>query len=386
MGSWIVSQLKRLLRYLPGAVCAVLALALGLSLALGAMTQREDQKVRIAMVGTVGDELLQLGLTALRSFDSTQFTLELVETQTEEEARQALARGELAAYMVVPENFLNDALNGTIHPIKLVTTAGSAGLVSIFKDEVSGVISDLLLHSQKGVYGMQQAMADHDIGNRGEQMTLLALKYAEFIIARDRLYRVHSLGAGDDLPLEDYLVCGLTVLLMTLCCLPFAPMVIRSDHAVARMLAGRGKPVWAQALLEFGVYCLGIVAMLAPAGLFAGRFAAFGLWQLLPVAVMVSAFSFMLYALAADLIGGVLLQFFLSTAMCFVAGCMYPVYFFPVAVQRLASFLPAGVARAHLAAAYTGGEGSALLLLGYSAVFCAVGVLARVRAVKEAKV
>ena len=73
-----------MLRYLPGAICAVLVLALGLSLALGAMTKTDNQRVRIAMVGTAGDEFLQMGLTALRSFDSTQFTLELLEAETEE--------------------------------------------------------------------------------------------------------------------------------------------------------------------------------------------------------------------------------------------------------------------------------------------------------------
>lgn len=385
MGSWFVSQLKRLLRYLPGALCALLVLALGLSLALGAMTQRDDQKVRIATVGTMGDEFLQMGLSALRSFDSTQFTLELVEAETEAAAREALTRGELAAYMVVPENFLNDAFNGIIHPIKLVTTAGSAGLVSIFKEEVSAVISDLLLHSQKGVYGMQQAMADNGIGGRGEQMTMLALKYAEYIIARDRVYRVLELGAGNGLPLSDYLVCGLTVVLLSLCCLPFAPMVIRRDHAVARMLESKGRPAWAQALLEFFVYCLGILAVTAAVSVAVKDIAAFGFIRLLPVAVTVAALSFMLYALANDLIGGVLLQFFLWLDMCFVSGCMYPVYFFPVAVQRLAAFLPTGMARAYLAGAYTG-EGGVLPLLGCSLVFCTVGVFARVVSAKEAKV
>ena len=385
MGSWFVSQLKRLLRYLPGAVCALLVLALGASLALSAMNRSSDQRVRIATVGTMGDEFLQMGLTALRSFDSTQFTLELVEAQTEEEARQALSRGELAAYMVVPENFLNDAFNGIIHPIRLVTAAGSAGLVSIFKEEVSAVISDLLLHSQKGVYGMQQAMADNDIGGRGEQMTMLALKYAEYIIARDRIYEVAELGAGNDLPLQDYLVCALTVTVLCLCCLPFAPMVIRRDHAVARMLAAKGRPAWAQALLEFFVYCLGVLTVAAFLGAAVGGIAAFGIVRLLPVAVTVAALSYLLYALSGDPIGGVLLQFFLWVAMCFVSGCIYPVYFFPVAVQRLAAFLPTGAARAWLAAAYTG-EGSLLPLLGYSLAFCAVGVLARVLAAKEAKV
>ena len=130
---------------------------------------------------------------------------------------------------------------------------------------------------------------------------------------------------------------------------------------------------------------MGVLAVTALVGVLLGQLAPLGFAQLLPVAVLVAAFSFMLYAVSADLIGGVLLQFFVTAAMCFVSGCVYPVYFFPVTVQRLAVWLPAGVARAHLASAYTG-EGKLSLILAYSAAFCAVGILARVRAAKEAKV
>ena len=93
----------------------------------------------------------------------------------------------------------------------------------------------------------------------------------------------------------------------------------------------------------------------------------------------------MLYTLSGDLVGGVLLQFFLGVAMCFVSGCLYPVYFFPESVQHLAQYLPAGLARSHLAG-YITGDGAVLPLLGWCAVFCAVGVASRVRAVKEARV
>ena len=84
----------------------------------------------------------------------------------------------------------------------------------------------------------------------------------------------------------------------------------------------------------------------------------------------------------------VLLQFFLSTALCFVSGCMYPVYFFPVSVQRVAAWLPAGLARSQLASCITGENDvqTLLLLLAYALVFSIVGISARVRAVKEARV
>ena len=397
MGSYFTIQLKRLLRYLPGAVCVVLVLVLALAVALSALVRadssaEENQKVRIAMVGTAEDSILQMGMVALRSFDSSQFALELVELDTEAEARDQLKRGLLAAYILIPDGFMEEALNGNIMPLTFVSTTGSSGLVTVFKEEVSKVLSGVLLDSQKGVYGMQKAMRDNDIGNRGEQMTWLAVRYAEYVLARDRVYRVDTLGIGNSLQLTQYLVCGLSVLLLHLCCLPFAPLMIRRDLSLARMLSAKGKGAAAQALADFAVYALGILVLAAltlAAGALVPGVELEGLallWQCLPVLLTVAAFSFMLYALSGDLIGGVLLQFFLSVAMCFVSGCLYPVYFFPESVQRLAQYLPAGLARSHLAAFITGDGGEVWFLLAYSAGFCAVGVRARVRAVKEARV
>jgi len=66
---------------------------------------------------------------------------------------------------------------------------------------------------------------------------------------------------------------------------------------------------------------------------------------------------------------------------------MYPVYFFPVAVQRFAAWLPTGAARSLLSQCFTGEESNALpLVLGYTLLFCALGLLVRVRRVKEARV
>ena len=101
--------------------------------------------------------------------------------------------------------------------------------------------------------------------------------------------------------------------------------------------------------------------------------------------LLVSAFSYMLYCLSTDLIGGILLQFFTALGLCFISGCLYPAYFFPPQVQTMAQLLPTGVARSLIAGAFTG-EGSpltVLLLTAYSAVFFLIGSLVTCRRVKE---
>jgi ABC-type uncharacterized transport system permease subunit len=110
--------------------------------------------------------------------------------------------------------------------------------------------------------------------------------------------------------------------------------------------------------------------------------------NLLPVTVMLSAMSFLLYTLASDLIGGVLLQFFVTAAMCFVSGCMYPVYFFPAPVQKMAAYLPTGIARSQLACAITGeaAGNTPWILLGLTALFLLTAAVVQKQRIKEASV
>jgi len=56
-----------------------------------------------------------------------------------------------------------------------------------------------------------------------------------------------------------------------------------------------------------------------------------------------------MYELVTNLISGILLQFFASVILCFISGCMYPISFFPQAVQKMSAFLPTGMARQQIA-------------------------------------
>ncbi len=395
MRKYFYLQCKQLLRFLPGALCVVLVLLLGLAGAFSMLVQRdadseESQKFQIGICGTAGDSLLQMGLAALETFDNTRFSIEILQME-EQEADAALRRGEIPAYVVIPEGFVEGAFQGKIMPLQFVSTVGAAGMVSVFKEEVTQVVSALVLDAQKGIFGMMDAFDGFDVAYDQGLVDGLSIKYVEFVLARDHVYRLRELGIADALSLAEYLLCGLSVLLLMLACLPFAPLMIRQDMSLNRMLAARGKPMLLQSLCELGAYTLCMFVMLLSLGAVVlvaalGFGTVVSLGQVLniilytvPVVLLVTSMSFLLYSLAGDLISGVLLQFFVTLAMCFISGCMYPVYFFPETVQKLARWLPAGIARDQLAG-YITEEGSAVTaacLLGYSAVFFLIGAAAR---------
>ena len=396
MGKYLQLQCKRMLRFLPGALFAAMVLMCSGLLAFQMLTQQnadreENQKFPFAVCGETEDRFLQMGLSALTSFDSSRFALEVVQME-EQGAARALAQGEISAYVVIPDGFMEAAFSGEILPIKFYTTTGAGGIVSMVKEELSKVISQLLISSQEGVYGMWDAMVDNGLRHKaGGQMDRLALVYVDYIFSRDRIYSLQELGIADALGLEGYLLCGLGVVFLLLVCLPFAAQVIPGDPALGRLLCSKEKPAWQQAVCDFLAYavtmfCLLLVLIVAAKLFLPDMFYITEvLPKMIPVLLFTAAFSFMLYSLSRDMISGVMLYFFVTVILCFVSGCLYPVYFFPAQVQQLAQWLPTGVARAQLAACITGStpEWTLPALLGYCLVFVTVGIGARVRHIQE---
>ena len=393
MDKYFLMQSKRLGKRLPGAILAAVVLLGSLLLVFRMMVQQdaaepENQKFQVAMVGDTDDPFLQMGLMAMTGFDSSRFSLEIVQMETEQ-AKQSLARGEIAAYVVIPENFVDEAFMGNILPLKFVSTIGSSGLVSLFKEEITDIISGILVSAQKGVFGMESAVEDHQL-ELGKNMDIMSIRYAEYVFVRDKTYSLEELGIADALGLEGYLLCGLGVLFVLLCCLPFAPLLIRKDVALSQMLCAKGRPAFLQMFAELMAYFLNlmvtILVLLVAATVFGkGDFPIFRvLLRGIPVMLMVASLSYMLCSLSTDLTGGIVLQFFTVLALCFVSGCLYPVYMFPMEVQQVAAYLPTGIARSLLAGCITE-EAAGLLpiwLLGYSAVFFLIGSYAGVRRIK----
>lgn len=382
MGKYFVLQFKRLLRLLPLVLCVVLVLFGSLSAAYGAMLQMNEEdseqaRFQVGMCGTAGDSYIQLALAALETFDSSRFAIEIVEME-EAEAEQAMNRGEIAAYVVIPEGFVEEAMYGRILPLQFVSTVGAAGMVSIMKEEITQVVSDILVEAQKGIYAAGEAMNDAGHSS-GWVINDLSIEYAEFAFLRSKAYSVTELGISDGLGLAGYLLCGFSVLFLLLICLPFASVYVRRDPSFGRMLAARGRSAAGQVCCEFLAFFLAVailVCALLPV-LWAGGIlqSYYADWSAalhaLPALLVICALSFLLFEMSADLISGVLLHFFGTLALCFVSGCLYPAFFFPESVQKLAAWLPTGLARIQFAGALTGDRAvyTTVALLGYSLLF-----------------
>jgi len=360
MMRYVLLRYKQLIRLLPRILLAVIILTLVISVLGGLLVHRwenqdDRQKFRVALCGADQDPLIRLGIMALESFDQTRFSVQIL-TMEEAEALQQLHDGGVDAYVTIPEGFLQRALSGDVQTLTYVTAAGSAGVEAMFQQEVTRVVEQILLTAQKGSYGGYYAA--HFNGGQDQALDLLnglCLEYVELALVRGNAQQVELLGVGNGLSLGNYLFCGLTVVLLCLLCLPFAPMMIQTDVAMNRLLKAGGLSTLAQTIAEYGVFCTAMFVLTAIIGapLIAVCEVDIRFWQLIPVVMVASAISFLAFSCTTEWISGLLLQFLAVCGMCFFSGCMYPAYFFPEGVQKLADWLPTGICRGYLADCFT---------------------------------
>ena len=370
MKKYFYLQLKRVFKLLPALIIASLLLCIGLGAFLFGMVENDkndlkNQKFKIHVVGSMDGGYLNMGVKAIETLDSTRFAVEINQTD-EKTAKAALETGEISAYIVIPEGFAEAASHGDIMKIKYYTTESAVGVVSIFKDEITKTISDILVNSEKGVYGMADALRKNtSVENVGEYMNKLSFEYVSLILKRSEIYTVDTLGVSDGLSTAGYFFCGIATLFVLLLGIVAAGVFIRKDNSLCRVISAKGGGAFSQVLSEYFAYFLLIYifgAAVLTAVLLAltktGFIPDIGwitasdipmiLIKLIPAFLVITSLQFLLFEVSGVLVSGVLLQFGVAISLGYISGCFYPIYFFPESVQKLSEVLPSGLARTHI--------------------------------------
>ena len=382
MGKYLIIQFKRIGRLIPALLLVASFLLAGVYGAYAGLVHRWEQgevfqKVQIGVVGTESDDLLRKAVDAFTAIDSSGFSLSFIQ-MSEQQAKFRLERGELSAYLVIPDGFLDEALQGHITPIRFVSVPGSENIFSVVKNELTYVVAEMLLLSEQGAFGLDLALTEYGHSDvSAEAMNRLALEYAGKIIQRDEVYRVEEIGVWQGLSFEDNLSCGLYTTFIFLMTLPFAAIFVQNHWEVEWMLKSQGIGICKQVICQFVPYFVVLTVLCTPAFYLLGgsiRYLILGVF-------CIAALSYLIYSMSSDLISGVMLQLVISLGMCFVCGCMYPVHFFPQAIQKLSAWLPAGLVRTYMTGAYTGviGDTGWILLAASSGMLILSGFVYRFR-------
>ena len=402
MKNYFTLQIKRIAKILPFITILTLVLLIGLATILSGMITKlaasdKNKPFTVAVTGDMENSYLQLGMTAMQTLDETRFSIKFIE-MSEAQAQKALETAKISAYIIIPENFIDKAIYGDIDPITFVTSPGMESVTGILKKEITELITEMVICSQQGSYGVEDALNDNGLeAISGTHLNSISIDYAEMVFKRNKLYKATEVGVTDGISTIEYYVCAIFLLLLVLIGIPFAAIYIKKDYALNRLMLSRGFSTIKQISFEYLAHLISmliqaavIMLILVAVLLVAPHLMSTSLpleinadiiFKTIPVIIMLSAFNIMMFEFSSNIVSGLLLHFFTAIGLCYITGCMYPIYTFPRGIRTLSMFLPTGIARSYLASAFSL-ETSFINLLGllaYSVIFLLLAWFLRYR-------
>ena len=395
MKRYFFLQLKRIAACIPYLLVYLFLILVGACCVFGVLQKKNTdavdmQKIPIGMVGNTEETYFNIAFTALQKLDSTKHTVEL-HRMSETVAQEALRKGELMAYAVIPDGFAESVLVGKNKQILFVTTNASHDLGNRIVEELTEVISSLLVETQNAIYGMQNLAEEKQLEyDQSTAVQQLNLQYIDLVLNRPDFFEIEYLAEGSAFSWKAYYGCAFFIGILSFWGMGCVMFAVKRDVALAKLFRVRGYSV---ATLVLGEYLAYAGWLLAGAYIVLSIFCAVGLlvgngieqfFVVIPVIITLAAVQFCLYELTDGVISAVLWQFITAVIGCYVAGCFYPATFFPEAVQRLAGYLPQGAALQYMQAYQRGTEyGKAPFVLCFSIVIClGVTIVVRMRKVE----
>lgn len=401
--SYFCVQLKRVFRILPIQLLVNLLAftCVGVFLVFfmrDSILSSGTQKYKIGVVGDMTDSYLGFGINTLQSVDDARFVIELI-GMSEEEARAAFRKGELYAFMRVPDGLVESIESGANdRPVTYVAAEGQKGIGSIVMNEITEVVSNIVTHSQSGIYGMQGILWNYgktdDIWEATERLNI---RYIDIVLSRRKLCDVEILGVANGLSTKEYYFCSILIFFILLSGINNSTLFSRKNMELTGFLKSRGIGASRQVAGEYLSYvslmliCILEIFLVLAVVIGSGVFQiekwegieVESLWgfflRFLPVMLMLSAMQFMIYELVTGIVSSLLLQFICSISMGYLSGFFYPANFFPETLQRIGRILPTGAALRYTDGCMTGEISvlSALEVLLYMACFLGVSVFIR---------
>lgn len=400
MKTFFYLQFKRVTKILPFVLIISLLLAIAVAVVFQGIVETDAknerfQRFRVGLVGDVEGTYLGMGVQLFSELDSSQYSIEFIE-MSQKQAEEQLEDHKINIFIVIPDNFIEEAMTGNILPLKYYTLPSDAGLILMFKDEITLVVSDMLIHSQKGVYATAEVMRKNGIKGIGKTMNNMSLEYVAFILDRTSIYNTRFVGIADSLSFTSYMFCGVVVFFLMLIGISCSPVFVKRDMVFSKVMASRGKNALKQVTGEYLAYSTLLLIILYVILTFVTLFNnSVGILpelqrvdlpeiilmyiKIIPTVAIIAALQFLLFELCSNIINGVLLQFTVAVSLSYIGGCLYPIYFFSKSVQKVSAFLPTGMARSYFSSCFRQDVdfGTLIGIMGYIVLLFVLTVIIR---------
>lgn len=396
---YLGAQSKRAIKLYPAIIFFTTVIAICISVIFTGIFIQNDEsesqmRIPVGVIGDFDDSFLGIGMFALKNFDSSKYYIDFI-SMTENEAIDKLEKNEIRAYIMIPENFIMNAIHGDTQKIQYVSGNNPAILGPVLMEEIISVVSDMVLDSQKGIYAFDSILDKH--GTREEKSSDLlkeiSLDYVDIILDREGIYSVEYLDNNEGLGFKGYYFCVFFMLIFLLCGIICVQYATKSDLSLSRLLYSKGYGVVMQTVADFipmfamialtGIVCISVIGAFM-GGEFISHVSSvndvllFAI-RALPAIGLVTVMQFLVYELVSNVISGVLLQVLVTVSTAYVSGFFFPIYTLPSAVRNLAEFLPTKIAFDHVSNSLRGDFeiSTVLLCVIYSVLLFALACTAR---------
>lgn len=345
-------ELKRALKRLPHIYAGAIALffLMGAIALLSSRTLYGDAVTGRISVGVVmpGQDLLAGKVFDMVSSLGSVKSLCDFEYVDREDGLKQLQDGEIYALMEIPEEFVEDIMDGTNTPVRILLPSDSGLEGQIFR-ELTDAGARTLGASQAGIYAGGELCRLYGLDSSVSRLEADLNKiYLSYSLPRSDYFRHRTERATGDVDTMQFYGISACVLFLLLCAIPVSSYLLPWRPVFSRKLTVDGIGRFPRILSRVLGLTLLIVAVVLPIGGIAvyKGWAAGGLLSiaaLLLVCMAAASLVALCYQAAGTLMGGILLLFLAGVGQHFLAGGFLPLVFLPETVRKLASFLPSAI-------------------------------------------
>ncbi len=305
------------------------------------------ERIHVGISMPEQDPLAKQVVRMLSTLDSVKSICEF-SYMDRESALEALEKGDVYAVLDVPENFVQDILRGKNTPVTIWTT-GHMGIEGQVFRELADAGALTLSAGQAGIYAGNELYHFLGLDESIAQLELdLNSKYMEYGLQRSVYFRHQNVQATGDIGVIPFYEISAFVLLLFLAAIPVSGYLLPWKKAMAEKLKLAGISIGSQVgariigmgvLLFLGSLPVILILLMTEQLRWSGILAV--VWPLSCVAA--SSVVVLLYRIAGNHLGGIMLLFFVMTGQHFLAGGILPLVFLPHSFQMLAPWLPSAI-------------------------------------------
>lgn len=401
--SYFKANLKRNIRLLPSILLHVLAIGLifaviGSAAVYSVLNSESRAKVKLGLVGKTEGTYLGFGIDSVQKYDTSKYELTFLRLD-EETAKSKLKKREISAYLVVPDRFVSDLVEGENPQITYVSNKSENNFSSEIIKEVAAVISSTVSPAEAGIYSMHKIADDNGFSKSEIRKadTELSLDYISFVLNRNRIFAPEFLGVSDGLPGETYYFCAVIFFFMLIWGIFCTGILKTKTISYIGYIKSRGIGITRQITGEYFAFSVVSATVLVVISVITGSvfehiplnlpgFDRIGVssallfsFKILPALFMITAFEFLLYELVESSCAVIIGQFVCAIVFAYMAGCFYPINFFPVSYQKIVPFLPFGAAFSYIRQAFAKNISLSgfVAVTAYGLAFVIISVFAR---------